>query len=161
MRRNTKLLRAGFLVALGALALSGCRDREERAYGTPRPVSPPDDSRSEPPKLEEARPGVPVAPLAQGAIPFADMKGKLADAKCQRAVRCDQIGKDKEWPSKDACVAETRAEEFPGLVAAQECPQGVDSNSVDKCVKDILEVKCGDALAQACKYVLCVGEIEK
>jgi hypothetical protein len=116
---------------------------------------------SEPPKLEEPRSGSGGAALSSGAISFTEVERKLAGAKCERAAACGEIGKDKKWPSKDACMAETRAEEFPGLVAARECPHGVDGKRVDQCVNDILEVKCSDALAQVCKYVLCVGEIEK
>jgi hypothetical protein len=148
------------------MALSvGCRDREQRAYGTTRPAEnephmsrPPTEELSEPKGADQR---APKDSSPRGAMAFSDMKMKLAEAKCERAVRCQQIGKGKEWGSKDACIGATRNEEFPGLSAAQDCPKGVDASDVEKCAADIKGSSCDEELAQFCKSFLCVGAAEK
>lgn len=168
MHRDAKTLRRGLLV-VGAGALVtlsvGCRDREQRAYGTPRPADnephtlrPPTEKLSEPKGADQ---GAPKGSLPHGAMAFSDMKMKLAEAKCERAVRCKQVGKGKEWGSKDACIGATRNEEFPGLSAARDCPRGVEASGVEKCAADIKSASCDEALAQSCKEFLCVGAAEK
>lgn len=163
MHRTTTKIRAGLLVVgVGALlALSaGCRDREQRAYGTMRPAEGEPNARApmaEPSEPKNAEPDTPKMPPSGGAMAFLDMKMKLAEAKCERAVRCDQVGKGKTWGSKEACIGETKADEFPGLSAAQECPHGVDAKDVAKCANDIKASACDEALAQSCNDFLCVG----
>ncbi|MDC0739730.1 DUF6184 family natural product biosynthesis lipoprotein [Polyangium mundeleinium] len=79
----------------------------------------------------------------------------LADARCDRAVRCNQIGAGQRWSSRDACIQSVRQAERKDI-NLYECTGGVDQKELSECLNEINTANCEsafDALAQmaACR----------
>jgi hypothetical protein len=86
----------------------------------------------------------------------------LAEARCVREARCNNIGPEKRYVSLDDCLARVWTE-WQGDFDASECPAGIDEAALARCLTDIRVLECSsplDSLAQlpACQSTsLCAG----
>jgi hypothetical protein len=87
---------------------------------------------------EYAEPGMPATPAAAAAAaPLA-----LAEARCAREQRCNNIGPDKRYPTPSACLEAVKAE-WQLELSARECPKGVDDDDLAECVAQVRDQDCG------------------
>ncbi len=84
---------------------------------------------------------------AAGAGRFDATADKLATARCNHEVTCNNIGADKKYPSREACLADAKATGIHDLNA--QCPGTVDQRLVDKCVADFKSEGCGNIVDTA------------
>jgi hypothetical protein len=93
-----------------------------------------------------SKPGT-TTTTAAGAGRFEAVADKLATARCNHEVTCNNIGSDKKYPSREACLADAKATGVHDMSA--QCPGRVDQRQVDKCVADFKSEGCGNVIDTA------------
>jgi uncharacterized protein DUF6184 len=78
----------------------------------------------------------------QAKTQTASARVSLAEARCEREERCNDIGSDRKYSSKDDCVARVRAD-WKGDLNAQECRAGVNQVRLDECLTALRQEECG------------------
>jgi Family of unknown function (DUF6184) len=78
----------------------------------------------------------------------------IAAARCDREQTCHNIGSGKTYASRNACVDELRDKSQTEL-RASECPGGVDTTQLDKCLAEVRGEKCGDPLDTLSRITAC------
>lgn len=76
---------------------------------------------------------------------FSRALSTLAEARCQREVRCHNVGSSKRWSSESAC--RTAVEQ--GLARdlnAQSCSAGLDQEALNECMRDVRTESCESPL---------------
>lgn len=100
----------------------------------------------------EARGGGPNVTLPEAA------QG-IAQARCEREARCDDIGPGKRHASPTACyndVINNRADDLTG----QSCPGGVENQHFARCLNSIRNEGCGRPLDTISRIANCrTGEL--
>ncbi|MDI1478202.1 DUF6184 family natural product biosynthesis lipoprotein [Polyangium sp. y55x31] len=74
----------------------------------------------------------------------------LADARCDRAMRCNQIGGGQRYASRDACIQSVRQSERQEM-NLYGCSKGIDQEELSECLNEINTANCDaafDALSQ-------------
>lgn len=94
-----------------------------------------------------SKPGTTTTTSAAGAGRFDVVAERLATARCNHEVTCNNIGADKKYPSREACLADAKANGLHALNA--QCPGTVDQRQVDKCVADFRSEGCGNIIDTA------------
>jgi hypothetical protein len=84
--------------------------------------------------------GGPVVVRASTAVAVES----LADARCDRAVRCGDVAPHQRFSTRAACVSKVESEKFDDL-NVRACPGGIDAKQLDKCVTAIRADECGNA----------------
>lgn len=69
--------------------------------------------------------------------------GRIAEARCEREVRCNGFGAHRRYESRTACIADLEADKRDEL-NPRTCPGGIDENQLDKCVTAIRTDQCGN-----------------
>jgi hypothetical protein len=85
---------------------------------------------------------------AHGEAPSPEIARALqsvADARCDRALRCNQIGPDQKWATQDSCVASVRQKEREDI-NLYACPGGIDQKELSECLREIRNADCLSAL---------------
>ena len=90
---------------------------------------------SQPPPVNT--PGVTNAQKTDATIAAA----KLADAKCKHAADCNEIGGDRTYASRDACISDNRGKAEDDLRASN-CPHGIDASRLDACLSEVATESC-------------------
>jgi len=85
-------------------------------------------------------PGVTNAQPADG--PTVD---RLAEARCNRESRCNNVGDGRKFASTNMCLQELRASTARDLSATQ-CPRGLDRGGVELCLGAIQSEQCDHPL---------------
>ena len=112
------------LVAVGFCFLAACGKHEQEANSPtvdPEKVTP--------------------SPAAQGR----SAANSIADSRCKREARCENVGDGKKFSSDTDCVDRIRAEWKEDL-NARECPKGVHDAQLDECLHAIVQEDCGSPL---------------
>lgn len=74
----------------------------------------------------------------------------IAEARCVREQRCDNVGDNKKYSSVSDCTTRIRAD-WKDDLNARECPRGVKRAQLDECLDKIRAEECGspfDTLAR-------------
>ncbi len=65
----------------------------------------------------------------------------IAEARCARESRCENIGPDKRYSSMEDCVARVR-EDWRDDLDARACPSGVNETQLNECLGEIRQEEC-------------------
>jgi hypothetical protein len=65
----------------------------------------------------------------------------IAQSRCEREQRCDNIGGDKKFSSVDDCLSRVRTD-WKDDLNARECPGGVNRAQLDECLSEIRSEEC-------------------
>jgi hypothetical protein len=65
----------------------------------------------------------------------------IAEARCARESRCDNIGSEKKYSSMEDCVARVR-DDWKGDLDARSCLSGVNETQLKECVGAIRAEEC-------------------
>jgi hypothetical protein len=145
------LSRSALALSLAAAAMAGCnRNTDDHSMGR-RPTEPPawtEPSTNDPrgadehlrPKDEQrAIGGGPVDPME--APNHDSAVGRIAAARCDREVRCNNVGAKEKFPNRRECVA--RMVEYKRAhVNAQACPAGIAERDLENCLDAIRSEDC-------------------
>ncbi len=78
----------------------------------------------------------------------------IATARCDRELKCNNVGTNKTYLSTDECVTKMQNDKRTGL-NANECPQGVSDKDLASCLKAIREENCGNPLDSISRLTAC------
>jgi hypothetical protein len=72
---------------------------------------------------------------------------QIADARCRHADICREVGPNRPYPSRAACVTEAEQRAEVDLHSA-DCPREVDTMRLETCLTKITVGSCSDTNAQ-------------
>ena len=121
-------------------------------------VQDPSDMSGQMPMTEEPAMSDPWSPPSQPPSSKAGAQAQsahalvLAETRCRRALRCDQIGDNKKHPSVEECEAAV----FPeGNQALSSCPKGVSKTALSECVAAIDAKGCDTPMDSLMEFEQC------
>lgn len=83
----------------------------------------------------------------------------IAEARCAREAKCDNIGSEKDYSSTEDCLARIK-DEWRDDLNARECPGGVDEPELDECLTAIRDDECGNPFDTLSRVAECgAGQI--
>lgn len=91
---------------------------------------------------------------APAAVGNNNAVARVADARCAREARCDNVGADKKYTSTEACGQKLRADMKDDL-NAKDCPGGVSQKDLDACLSAIKAETCGNVLDSIERVAAC------
>jgi len=104
------------------------------------------DRRAEDRAKREARRDEPIAPndhvVRAGPVSASE---SIADARCDREVKCNRVGIHGKYPSHGACVAELK-HDIRSDLRNDVCAEGVRAKELNDCLQAIRVEQCGNAL---------------
>jgi uncharacterized protein DUF6184 len=65
----------------------------------------------------------------------------IAEARCARESRCDNVGADKKYSSMEDCIIRIRAD-WKDDLSARECKSGVNETQLNACLNSVREEEC-------------------
>src|SRR3990167_3906240 len=137
------------LFVLGTLAFAGCERKSDRTgnYTTaPTTGTPTTSERDLMPKGDEAVGGGPIA---------IDMAlDKIVAARCDREMRCGNVGADKKFSDHNACNSEVK-KQFADGINSEDCPAGVDSKELEECLTDARKEDCNNTFDTIGRVAAC------
>jgi hypothetical protein len=78
----------------------------------------------------------------------------IATARCDRELKCKNIGTNKTYLSTDECITKMQNDRRTGL-NEHECPQGVNDKELASCLRSIREEDCGNPLDSITRLTNC------
>lgn len=147
-------------LAIAAVSCAGNRDEQSTRAKEPRATRDltPEERRAEERRAEERRaaerkdgPG----PYVGGGPPESGSAvGKIASARCEREVRCNNIGTKEKYSTRDDCVMRMRDDKRDDI-NEKDCPGGIDKKQLNACVVAIHDEACGNPLDTISRLVAC------
>jgi len=148
---HTTMVRSWILTAgIGAALAAGC---ERRASYESRPA--PGEHAMREPESRRFQPGAP--PRAVGGGPTMSLStalDELARTRCDREVRCGDVGRGRRYASEQACMATIREQQSRDL-NVDECPGGINQKELSECLSEIRNEDCGNPLDTLGRIVAC------
>jgi hypothetical protein len=78
----------------------------------------------------------------------------VATARCDRELKCKNIGPNKTYLSTEECITKLQNDKRPDL-NEYECPQGISDKDLASCLKSIREENCGNPLDSVSRLTAC------
>ena len=81
---------------------------------------------------------------------------EISDARCDREERCDNVGAEKKYATRDICdqsVENDWADDLNGL----DCPNGIVDAELEKCLAAIRDEDCGSVLDALDRFTSCTA----
>jgi len=78
----------------------------------------------------------------------------IATARCDRELKCKNIGTNKTYLSTNECISKLQNDKRTDL-NADECPGGVSDKDLSSCLKAIREEDCGNPLDSISRLTAC------
>jgi len=156
-------------IALGLVAvLSGaCSKGGSSSQGSKEPSA----SNQPPAQTPQAQqqPKTQTPAIGGGPTEPATPKGavsSLVAAQCDREVRCNNVGQDKKYKTRDECVAKQQHDNGQSI-NDKVCTGGINQGNLNRCVQALREDECGNPInalqrAESCKTdSICVKHAKK
>jgi hypothetical protein len=80
----------------------------------------------------------------------------IAEARCAREARCDNVGGDKKYSTVDDCLLRTRSD-WEADLNARECPGGVNQTQLDECLSEVRSEDCNSPLDTLERVAACTS----
>jgi hypothetical protein len=78
----------------------------------------------------------------------------IAQVRCAREERCDNVGEGKKYPTAEACLRRVDADWREDLNLL-ECPRGIKEDGLAECLRAIRTSQCSDVLDTLQRWVAC------
>jgi len=79
---------------------------------------------------------------------------RIADARCDRAAYCNDIGAGHHYEDRASCNREARRDAEDKL-DHKDCAAGVDEARLNECVREIRNARCGNPIDSIEKSAAC------
>jgi hypothetical protein len=79
---------------------------------------------------------------------------RIVAARCARETQCNNIGDGKHFSNHEGCASELRGKVGDDLKPS-ECPAGVDSKAIDKCLDTIRTESCNNPIDTVARLAAC------
>jgi hypothetical protein len=158
MRAGSKLFVAGALL----FGLVGACDRDRNTADTTRTTSAPygNTPNANPGANVDSRDRSGVTPdtttpnAANTTMRFGAEIDRLAAARCDREVRCNNVGADNKYDSRDHCLSSVKAS-MRGELNQWDCAGGIHTQQLDECLNAIQKEDCGNPIDTVGRLVAC------
>jgi hypothetical protein len=113
------------------------------------------DKRDEPRvDISPSRPADPDRKVAVARMNNQQAIAMIADTRCAREQRCENIGADKKFASMAVCKTELRDAKRDDLKLS-ECPGGIDQKELSECMTEIRNEDCSNPLEALERVMAC------
>ena len=82
-----------------------------------------------------------AAPAGPAVTEGASATESIAEARCARESRCDNIGADKKFSSMEDCIIRIR-EDWREDLSTRECRSGINETQLNQCLSEVREEEC-------------------
>jgi hypothetical protein len=89
-----------------------------------------------------------------GALPNELAVARIVAARCARETSCNNVGPDKHFVNHDVCARELSSRIGDDLKPS-DCPRGIDSAAVDKCMDAIRTESCNNPIDTISRLATC------
>ena len=79
---------------------------------------------------------------------------RIAEARCAREERCQEVGVGKRFGDREACMTYVLDHSRVDLSSAN-CPGGIVEKELDECIEAIDAQECGSTIDHALRIVAC------
>jgi len=86
----------------------------------------------------------------------ASARESIAESRCEREQRCNNVGEAKKFSSTDDCLARIRAD-WKDDLNARECPGGVNQAELSECLNEIRNENCESPLDTLERVAACTS----
>jgi Family of unknown function (DUF6184) len=140
---TTPIRLAAALSLLPPLMIFGCAHDNGPTANLPRPAE-----------------GTGVPEGVTNAQNTADLRiaGRLADARCERAMACNDVGAGKTYVSRELCMQQVRGN-IANDLTGYSCPHGLDNGAVDRCAAAIDGEACGSSRESVSHMTECKTDV--
>ena len=138
----TSLAKIGLIV--GVAALSACNRSSDRVASEPVRTADPDRDVRDPDVYDKDAREHAVGDnhdTLQPASRAASAANAIAEARCARERRCENVGTDKKYSSTSDCMTRIR-DDWRDDLNALECPGGVNQTELQECLTAIRDEEC-------------------
>ena len=160
------LAKIGVIVGVAA-AISACNRSSDRAASEPMRTADSDvrDPAAYDKDAREHGAAEHDATL-QPASRAASAAQAIAEARCARERRCENVGADKKYSSTGECMADIR-NDWKDDLNARECPGGVNQTQLQECLTAIRNEECNspfdtlDRVTECTAASICVEDADR
>lgn len=131
---------ATLVFAAGAVA-AGCDRKSEPSTATP------------PSRVSQVAPAVSAA-MGGPTTAIEPALNNLAEARCDRETRCNNVGTGRRFDSRAACINDVRSNHADD-VNRSECPAGVDARELAECMEEVRNEDCNSPLDTLGRIAAC------
>jgi hypothetical protein len=85
---------------------------------------------------------------------FSSSVAKIAGARCDREMRCGNVGPNEKYPSRSECVAKVQADKRDDI-NSNECTLGISTTGLNDCLRAIRDEDCGNPIDAVARLNAC------
>jgi hypothetical protein len=89
-----------------------------------------------------------------GSVSSESAINRIVDARCAREAKCNNVGTDKHFASRDVCSQKLHADMRDDL-GAKECPRGIDQKELNECLESIQKEDCNNPIDMVGRLAAC------
>jgi hypothetical protein len=86
-----------------------------------------------------------MAPASGVATPTARSIDRITATRCSREARCDNIGSERKYSSREDCQSRIEDDAYDSL-GPSECKTGIEQAQLNECLAAIQSEECGDVI---------------
>lgn len=94
----------------------------------------------------------PLTPASRVVPSVNDAASALATERCDREVRCNQVGANARYATREDCMDVMRQDSEEELA---DCHAGIDESDLGQCLTEIRTQDCNGPLDQLEQFVAC------
>jgi hypothetical protein len=142
------------VIALGLAGTlySACSSKSSTSQGSKQPTASNPAPSAQQPAIGggPTEPGAaPTPPTPKGAV------SSIAAAQCDREVRCNKVGQNQTYKTRDECVSRVTKDKASSI-NDKACTGGIDQGNLNRCVQSLRVEDCSNPIsmfqrAEACK----------
>ena len=150
------------VLALGAVSLAafGCEQRRDEPPVRPADMTRPTDKSL--PERADREKDIAADRADKKVDANADEKTTannpsikaIAMARCDREATCENIGADKKFSTRDACMTDL-LEDLNDELKMSECPGGIVQKELDECLAEIKNENCKNPIDKLERLAAC------
>lgn len=143
----------GSTVILGILAIAGanCSHNHAPSSRTKEPHVTREPSTVEQRHAEERKD---ARFIGGGPAEPSPVVARIVAARCEREVRCNNVGAKGKYPSRDDCATRIQ-DEKRDTINEKDCPGGIDRKHLDDCLAEVRDEPCRNPLVSISRLVSC------
>jgi len=150
----------GITAAIGGLAMAAincshdqsARAREPRVAHDPPPTA--EERRAEERRADDRRAEERREAVGGGPPEPSSAVGRIASARCDREVRCNNVGTKEKYSNRADCVMRMQDDKREAI-NEKDCPGGVDKKQLNACLSAVRDEACGNPLDSISRLVSC------
>lgn len=87
----------------------------------------------------------------------ASATDSIAESRCARESRCDNVGVDKDFSSMEDCIQRVHAD-WKEELNSRECPAGINETQLNECLNEIRDEECSSPFDTLERVAACTAD---